>query len=225
MEDSESLDVSALGEPSEIIVLRDIDLGPEAEFEMEELQDDKRADALQSKDIQSSIEAEQVSAQQEEVNKEIDKLNRFSFRSGSPARVITKLEYDDLLQTIIDGYKGSQLTHYLKLHSPSKNGQRKKFGRSLKTGEDAKNEHCPVISAWSPGIITLETRLPMFTSGSEFLRGKRRLADAVIRRCWEIETEDELDAIGQIEIILTPGELSLLLVGGMSLLSKILGLV
>lgn len=210
--------MESLGEPSEIIVLREADLDRPDKEEDEEPQDLKKSSdadghpSVSMEEILESIKDGKTAPSQDVVNNDLEALRSQTSwgEAGSPTKLPFQ-EYIKLRQKVFDSYSTKQLWGYL-LHL-----ENNAKGRSTSRSATARREKSGITrSQWVPAYSPRQTRLPSedtFKAKRELLSKKVKLVDKILRSHWKAETEGEQ---GQLELTLRRWQLELLSAGGMS---------
>jgi hypothetical protein len=204
-EERERLDIAALGNRAEVIVLRESKIYG-AKPRLREIEAVKPT----SIDIQATLNSERGLVGQKEVEENINQL-----RPKKEQNPQSWDEINELVQEVQGGFTASQLARYIKLfgdpykppQTPEKAREVKKFIR---------------ISPWIPLSGDEKDGVQRYKRSSgghpvASYTGKQLLALRLIQECWHLklpelpELEDDIEnEIGEIEIKLFPGVYKLL---------------
>lgn len=194
-EEREHLDISSLGEPADVIVLRD------SKFRTYNYADTVEPDeAPQSIDILATLDSERGLVGHTEVE---ENINQFRPKGGEEPQDWNG--FNSLVQNIQAGFTVSQLARYIQSFSEINEGNSTvRSSRSL----------IPRISPWMP-----ETSLSTQHLDDGHTRGyslasytnKQRLVLRLLRECWKLELPELEGGVGEVELELKPSDYDLLL--------------
>jgi len=202
LESVANLQTEALGEPTKVIILRDSRIGDSKPLGNPDFTDGETPDTGNPTLIEllAKLEAERGLISQEDVNANIEVLRL------DPATILSQEGFSKLADELCKGFTTTQLTGYIhafEAKQPPKYPAEKIKGPA--NLEEA--EWIPVaVARPNPPIEMSVTSVAVPN-----LTKKRKLAQRVLRRCWNVQTEEEYESIGQIELRLGHRELSLLL--------------
>jgi hypothetical protein len=197
-ENAAELDVNSLGEPAEVIVLRDAGFRFNPQREMEEMK------MVEKVDILAQLDAERGLVGQAEVEKSIEE-----FRPKS--KTITWEALQSIQRQLVAGFTTSQLVKYIEAFERRKKNKEEQHG--LESQDDLPGAILTKTS-WVPG--TSETGEEFDDGvlrgyGSEALTPKLRLVLLMLRQYWQLEAQDIIESIGEVELEIRSKELELLI--------------
>ena len=135
----------------------------------------------------------------EDVNTNIEVLRL------NPATVLSQEAFSKMAAELCKGFTTAQLTGYIhafEAKQPPKYPAKMKGPANLEETEWTPRAVSKLIPPVEVGVTPVAVRN---------VTKKLRLAERVLRRCWGVQTEEEYESIGQIELCLRHHELSLLL--------------
>lgn len=202
----EPLSIKSLGSDSEIIVLRDVET---PEKEPLERQDDAEVASEQvqrpseGSDLAVITGEEQPAPSQEEVNAAIDE-----HRPNQD--VLTRKEFEVAARVLMESYTVLQLSRYLREELSNLNNS---YGSNQVT-EKPHLTRMINSTPWRLGTSPISVPLPMRKSDSHQLSArlsrKRAFIDKIFRDVWKVSVEDEAEANGELELLLTQDQWDLL---------------
>ncbi|KAI9775242.1 MAG: hypothetical protein M1839_001360 [Geoglossum umbratile] len=197
-----NLQIQALGEPAKVIILRDS--MPDNSRSVEHLNSTEReipdTENLTLMKLLAKLDAERGLISQEDVNTNVEVLR------PSPNTVLSQEDFSKLADELCKGFTTTQLagyTHAFEAKQPPKYPA-KKMERPTNIEE----------TEWTPRVVpkpSSSVEMGVTSAAVRNVTKKRKLAERVLRRCWSVQTEEEYESIGQIELCLRHRELSLLL--------------
>ena len=216
-----NLETQSLGQPSEVIILRDTTFNPGTK-ENEKMQREVTENpTLDSKAIVASIEAEKLQLDVADVIKEVDRLR--------PGPFLSQEKFLDIRNHLRNGFTAQQLRKYIKAKYPdfSRENKLKKSSFEAQSPSKSATYERGIRSLWLPGTRSIEDRLPLNDVEKSRLRAykssyKVLLAEIIVLGCWNVTIEEDIDAAGQIEMRIRPWQCSLLLAGGICFPDKFL---
>jgi len=218
-EDTAPLDVDTLGEPSEVIVLRDVSIdAPKRQLDSE---DGRRVkEHLSVNRILGSITREKDAPDQEAVDERLEGLRpRPEEEAASDPVVLSQDEFDALFRKIHDGFTGEQLGKYVAPRQ-SMRGLGKNEAKTLKGKKFREFMYeASKKSVWMPGVSPIERRLPRGPWAHAVTKKespKAKLADRILRMIWGIEVIEEIEQTGELEAQFERWRLDLLIIKGTS---------
>jgi hypothetical protein len=192
------VDVDSLGAPSEVIVLRDAGFLSNPLPAMEDLEMPQKVDIL------AQVQAERGIVTQADVEKNIE-----HFRPKT--NTISWDELQQIQQQLVSGFTISQLVNYIdsREHRPEKVEKQRQAGvqEGSAGAEIRQTLWMPQIS--EPGASFEESHLRGYDS--EAFTHKQRLVLLLLRQCWQLETQEIIDSIGELQIEIPQRELELLI--------------
>ncbi|KAF2101276.1 hypothetical protein NA57DRAFT_72718 [Rhizodiscina lignyota] len=204
VEDSAPLDIESLGEPSEIIVLKEADFD-EPQKQEKGNRTDSEPSTVGAKDDHASVSTEEIlrsikddttAPSQDAVNKHLDTLrSQMSPRDVASSKTLSWAEYVTLRSKIFESYSAKQLLGYT-TYIQKKTSR----GKDTHAASRANKKELRIVrSQWVPGRSSWTHRLPLEDTGKEkmLLSKKAVLVDVVLRSYWNIEVENEF---GQLEL-------------------------
>ncbi|KAI9774379.1 MAG: hypothetical protein M1840_004273 [Geoglossum simile] len=202
LESVANLQTEALGEPAQVIILRDPKLDDPRPLVNTNTTDRETPNTENPTLIEllAKLEAERGIISQEDVNANIEALHL------SPATVLSQDGFSKLADELCKGFTTAQLTGYIHAFEakqpPRHSTEKMKRPANLEEAE------------WTPVLVPRPNPpvdMSVTSTSVRNLTKKRKLAERVLRRCWNVQTEEEYESMGQIELYLGHRELSLLL--------------
>jgi len=189
-ENRELLKLKSLGDPAEVIILRDTEFKAYS-FGAKQIEDL----APRSINILAELDNERGLVGRKEVE---ENINQFRPQKGKEPQ--TEEDFNNIVQEIQASFTSSQLARYIQAHEK---GVPKLAGDALITG----------ITPWTPGISKSKDPLDEEDRGYSFssYTGKQRLALRLVRHCWNLGLPQLEEGIGEIEVELRPRDYYLLL--------------
>ncbi|KAH0556770.1 hypothetical protein GP486_005442 [Trichoglossum hirsutum] len=204
-----NLGTEALGEPAKVILLRDAMLSDPVSYAdgirvSGAAQDLKSAgektpgtENLTLTELLAEVEEERGFIRQESVNKNIEAL------LPHPATVLSQESFSKLADELCRGFTAAQLASYIHTHeakkSPSPSPPENKAPANLEQTE------------WTPVAAPIAKPQQEADAAVRSMTQKRRYAEGILKRCWRIQTEEEYESVGQLDLFVGHRELSLLL--------------
>jgi len=195
-----NLGLKTLGKPAEVIVLRDAELGlkqaPETAAE------EVTEKSWSATDLLASLDAERGILPPEDVARNIEEFRTLWSQKG--------LEWDQWLEArkkLCGAFSTAQLTQYI-VHKTQQN--------AVINTQNQRTSNILRKSIWTPGETPFEgfrvdnmerKRLPNMSPN---LPRKEALAERVLGDCWDHHVRAEASDTGELEILLRPRDLSLL---------------
>lgn len=232
-EDSANIPIDSLGAPSEILILRDTDIG-NTERKPSVKVWNKRS-AASSKEILESLEKEKTVPDRQETIEQIEALRPTNGQEdGEGGITIPQGQLDRLIEKLNESFIIRQLRLYYESHSNKADQAIPKFGRDwknlgkqVKKAEDRRSADVAdelrscTVGVWRPGRWPLEQRLKAVphhlhstaVTGSR-QTAKLRLIHEIIGRSWRVQSEEDAQAVGQLEVGVKTWQLKLLSGGG-----------
>lgn len=235
-EESESLTIKSLGKDSEVIVLRDV---PERRWEWHRLQDDSRANETETDGkSKQSLTAQEIEAlfkkQQAPEQHEIDGAIE---RHRPQEEVLSRQAFNQKLKALLDGYNAGQLSRYLQSQIPGSRSSVKPR-RNKATADNARPGGVEKVARtpWFAGLTSItqpisydsravSTASPSVSSSATSLARssrKQAVAEKIFRDAWNVRIEEEAEAEGELELLLTPEQWGLLHTRGASTLFAVM---
>jgi hypothetical protein len=194
-EERERLDIDALGEPTDVIILKDSKFRTYSHAERLEPDEDP-----ESVDILAALDNERGLPGQQEIE---DNINQFRPNEGGGPQDWDA--FNALVKDIQAGFTTSQLARYVRSFSKAR-------GDDPSTTRD--RLLIPNISPWIP-----ETSKAAQHSDDIYTRGyslasytnKQKLVLKLLRDCWKVEVPELEFGVGEVELELKPKDYDLLL--------------
>ena len=227
--DSAKLEVETLGQPAEILMLRDWHIkkrGDQSMSAAEEPPDNESEveKTLSPAELLDTVAAERGVTDSEAVSQNIqDFKDSWSSRLEGSQSLPTDAQYNKLAKALNDGFTLFQLQTYLESTKP--------FHRPQDESLQAENSAAPcTLSAWVPGSTSFPegalSRLNSATATTtryeaglvpgavrEYLQltPKQAVVGTILRRGWNLRTKEELQSMGELDMRFQPEHLDLLL--------------
>jgi hypothetical protein len=210
--------VERLGEKAEVIILRDA--GIRLVARPKTTLDATPQRAATGADILQSLEAERGLVAAEQVRRNIESLKPLG------ASVLKESEFQKLEKALVEGFSFEQLSGYF--HNFDKeSGAAPHDMQSSTDGQRSLEATDPIVNGaqaptiaeteWMPGVSATTSKPEQSVlrgyAGEEFTR-KRKLAVLLMRSCWNVESLEVVEGLGEKEVILDTQSLKLLLPAG-----------
>lgn len=192
----------ALGQAASVLVLRDTEQSRRGRKDQQN--PTQKQVSLGDADLEkflNSLKKQGNDPAQSEVNASIDSLKP-DIESEDPSRpaVIVREQYEEVLKQLNDGFNQTQLARYIT--------------QSLTEAHLAPRPRStihPLAAAWLP--------VDKSTSGQNKKRkpspkGKRGLANSIVRSVWNLEIREEIEADGSLDMTMPPERISYALLEG-----------
>lgn len=209
--------VKRLGKDANILVLRELgDARHEGPVEIPEVNEKPRA----VPNITASLQ-EDGELSPEEVRDRLKSLRPQALFETDEPHYVTQRTFMKLGKNISTGFTMQQLSRF---YSEAQNIEQKNVPRKILEDfhKKADTAELPAVcTQWQPGITTIARRLP--GPGNPFPGRNRKsksglnkqtLVDRILRDVWELVPQEEAEALGELEILLKPWQLTLLTAGG-----------
>lgn len=203
---SADLQRKSLDQPASVIVFHDIHepaTSPGAVPRRSERQEDDDDDlshgpqsSLSARDIEHAITGRQRPPEEAEINTSIHDTR-------PQTTLLDQAAFEQLRQQLVRSYTLPQLSHYLRasLRPPSAD--------QASAAEPKQTRKALRISPWQPLQTPLDVRRPMVVQPTALSR-KLRTAERIIRLAWSVTVDAEEQAVGELELMLQPWQLSML---------------
>ena len=204
-----ALPVNALGQPTEVIILRDAAIEQPDETEPQPTVDsEKPSTKLNKKEILAVLAGGKEPLSPSEIDGQIEKLRPETSEDQQDGLIISRVKFEELRSALINGFTMRQLQEYSNRNKPP---------ASLPAGSEMESGVAP----WRHGITSIETRL----SRAKFWENpglevktkqnmKLKVATKLIRDIWRIGIVEDLNVIGELEIHTSQKKFALLTVDG-----------
>ena len=218
----DSLGLNSLGEPAEVLIIRERQRKREADRIANEDEPLQRNDHLiegakSSSDMLEEMNAERGIIDVDQVCKNIDAVKNEHIRPQVIAEgVIAADRYEDLASKLHSGFMVHQLAAYMKrnehVHPVDPLDLHTEFSCALYARSSWSTEN---IGSRAPDIVSIEReeiqnrRNVQVKSEKQLLR-KMSLVDEILRRYWQIRPEEDRYSSGEMDIRLQPAHLDLL---------------
>jgi len=212
------LEIDSLGEPSEVIVLRDANIdAPKRQPNLEDGRREKEPPSIND-DILGSISQEKDVPEQEAVDEQLEGLRPSQEHEATNETVVlSQGEFDVLFKKIHDGFTKEQLGKYVASRQ-SMRGLGKTEAKTLRGKKFREFMYeASKKSVWMSGVSPVEQRLPRGPWAHAVTKKespKAKLADRIMRMIWGIEVAEEIEQTGELEVQFERWRLDLLVVGG-----------
>ncbi|OCK76695.1 hypothetical protein K432DRAFT_428534 [Lepidopterella palustris CBS 459.81] len=227
-EGSAALGIESLGAPSEIIVLRDVN--DNTSEDIPELLESKKTEPLKQADILASLQNENVTLAEGELNKQIESLRPQHHSSQIDPKdpiYVSQAEFRNIYNSLYNGFTAAQLSRYFaESTGVAITGVKKEVLQGLIKGvkkevlqgliKGVKSKQPVYQTAWNPGTSDIAKRLPagnVVTQRKGKTATKIILADQILRKCWNVLVLEEIESPGEIEVSMKRWQLSLLSAG------------
>ncbi|KAF2794827.1 hypothetical protein K505DRAFT_374358 [Melanomma pulvis-pyrius CBS 109.77] len=196
--------VKALGDDAEILMLKEEGDAPPEETPT------PHVDTREPVDIIASLQLENAEVGQDDIHRLLESLRPQTHAPPDEPQYISQATFFKLNNALIEGFTTSQLSYYY----TSQQRHRKKNSSPPTSPKIAGTAKSTIDrTEWHPGTTQLTRRLP----GAHLSRGIKKkavskvlLADQILRTIWNAVLLEEIEAPGEIELILKPWQLHLL---------------
>lgn len=209
--------IKRLGRDAEILVLREV-----AEPRTDDSAVDAEGDEAQGKvnipDILESIQQEGKNLTPDELYQQIESLRPKNYDSAEEPHHVSRTTFLKLTKVLYSGFTQQQLSSF---YSLAKKFQKEKENKAtidaLEGVKDGVAKRPVERTKWQPGTTTISRRLPGLDVA---IRSKRSRAskqswiDRILRDAWNLVLLEEIEALGELELLLKPWQLTLLNAGG-----------
>lgn len=210
-----ALPVKALGQPAEVIILRDAAIEQPDETEAQPTIDPvKPSTPLNKKEILAALARGKEPLSSDEIDRQIEKLRPEAPEDQQDGIIVSRIKFEELRNALTNGFTMRQLQEYSGRNKPP---------ASLPAGSEME----PGVSPWRHGITTIETRLSrvkFLSSPGVEIKNKQnmklKVATKLIREVWRVGIAEDLDALGELEIHTSQKKFALLMVDGSSSLTR-----
>ncbi|KAI9849424.1 MAG: hypothetical protein M1837_004043 [Sclerophora amabilis] len=208
-ESTTGLETLSLGEPSNVVVLREEQHDPRSQRAPPTGNDENDDSAVTANQLLESAYAERGLLGEVEVNANIDELRPFVQDDVLPDAKFQKLE-----EQLYEGFTRWQLIQYAEDYPTHRGSRRDKSERDL-------SHSTPFVqSRWTRGITSFsESTSSSSMSSSE--KTKRKAIMRIMRGHWNLMTAQDSQGPGELEIFVLPQVMSLLLIEGRGLLKSL----
>lgn len=209
-EDTAALPVRTLGQPAEVIILRDAPVEQEQDEETPPSVESSKTDSqLSRQEIVASLRSVDPSSLKTKVEEQIQKLRPPSSGNEYIGSLLPRQDFDKLRKALTDGFTVQQLRAFLKRNLPN---------AQPSVGSDQDRS----FVAWRPGTSSIDTELPERVR-REISRYKIPVKHKVVLRIledlWHIDTIEDVNTIGELEVHVSWNQLALFLANGAPLSS------
>lgn len=191
-EDTAALPVHALGKPAEVIILRDADIEQEEDPEaLPAIEVSGPTQRLSNEEIRASLAQDKRTSSQAEVDEQIQALRPTTTRDGHILPTIERQDYETLHKALVDGFTYHQLKTHLKRNRPD-------------TQPPVALDKRAGLAPWRPGTSPIEKALSQ-TKYRTAIDGtpqsaKQQLATRIIQELWHIDSSQDVNCVGELEI-------------------------
>ncbi|KAI9812158.1 MAG: hypothetical protein M1827_004824 [Pycnora praestabilis] len=214
------LGTESLGKPSEVILLRDAKLHYRDEaVPLTEVKKEENKRAYNVSGLFDEIHHERVVESKENVNRNIETLRPHN----SLRRVLSEQNFNDVAKNLYDGFTVPQLQHYINIFRETEVGKiHTEEGAELL--EDTEGPGILNRTDWTPGVTPFHgQRLDRFkkpTLPNKFTRKQTLVTEDVMRNCWKLAIQEEIESNGELELQLRSREMKFLLNNNRTLLEQ-----
>lgn len=209
-DDAATLPVNALGQPAEVIILRDAPSEQEQDAKASStLEPSKRSSPqLSEQEIIASLAEEKEDSWREKVDQRIQKLRPKNAGDEKSTPSISRQEYKALQRELVDGFTSQQLRDFLRRNQPD-------------TPSSTAAQQVPGLAPWRPGTTPIGQKL---SQGSIQVEGlahgpKQKIVARILRELWHIDIAEEISCNGELEFAIPRNHMSLFIANGTSLTS------
>lgn len=201
-QNSASIGVESLGEPAEVILLRDAALGLEHERPHYLRVEEVDAERLSAEDLLASVGADRDYVPPEDVRRSMEEI-----KTSYPQKGLSWEDWLEARNKLCKAFSSLQLAHYVVQETQHKHGAK---------ARDRTPSMILQKSTWTPGITPFrEFRIQDFDNKRVLLtatnlRKKEAFAERILKDCWDHHVQANPTDTGEIEILLRPEHLSLL---------------
>lgn len=204
-----ALPVNALGQPTEVIILRDAAIEQPDEAEPQPtVEAQKPSTKLSKNEILAVLARGEEPPSSSEIDGQIETLRPEAPEDQQDGLIVSRVKFEELRSALINGFTMRQLQEYATRNQPA---------ASLPAGSEMESGVAP----WRHGITPIETRLSRVkfrTSPGVESKAKQnmklKVATKLIRDIWRVDIAEDLNATGELEILTSQKKFALLLVDG-----------
>lgn len=201
-QNSANIGVERLGEAAEVILLRDAALGLEHERPRYARVEEIDAEQLSAEDLLASVGADRGYVAPEDVRRSMDEI-----KASYPQKGLSWEQWLEARNKLCKAFSSLQLAHYVVEETQHKRGAK---------AQDRTPSAILEQSTWTPGITPFrEFRIQDFDRKrllltATNLKRKEAFAERVLKDCWDHHVQADATDTGEIEILLRPEHMSLL---------------
>lgn len=201
-QNSANIGVKRLGEEAEVILLRDVALGLEPENPRYARVEELDAERMSAEDLLASLDSDRGYVAPEDVRRTMDEI-----KATYPQKGLSWEQWYDARNKLCRTFSVLQLAHYVVEETRNE--------RAAKA-QDRKPSLILQQSTWTPGVTPFrEFRIQSFDSKrilvtATNLKRKEAFAERILKDCWNHHVQADATDTGEIEILLRPEHLSLL---------------
>jgi len=202
--------VKTLGDDSEIIVLKEVGEGPSEENATSEILPATLQEAI---NLAEALQQEKNPISPSEIVQQLDSLRPKTDLDTNEPHYVSQTAYVKLSRRLLRGFTGQQLSQY---YSITKGVKRKEVGNEVIAGLkelQSQAKRPAERSEWHPGTTQINLRLPGLDVHRRSQRkavSKHLLVDQILRDLWKLVLLEEIEAPGELELLLKPWQLTLL---------------
>lgn len=206
-EESKPIAIKSLGKDSEVIVLRDVlrDRHGLSDQDVSKVEEVLRSPSqtLLATEIEAMASKKQKTPKRDEVNTAIEE-------NKPQEEVLDQADFDKVVENLMNGYTTSQLLRYLRSKRP-KATKKKPHTEQLPNSKASDLIDNLVTVPWK--ALKTEDGLPPPSKAlpPHRINAKKRAAvETILREAWDVKIEEESEALGTLELVLSPRQWGLL---------------
>lgn len=213
--------LKTLGDDSEILVLREV---VEDDKPAEPTAEVEPTEPIVVPDINASLEQEHEALTPEEIRDRLESMRPRSQAEPGEPHYITATKFKKLAKALKHDFNQSQLSRY---YADVKSIRHQTYNKTLINDLKKKTSTSSSLltrTEWQPGARPISVRLPgvdVTTRPRRMPVSKQLLVDRIIRDVWNLVPLEEVEAPGEIELSLKPWHITLLKSGDETILDKI----
>jgi hypothetical protein len=202
--------VKALGQPAEVIILRDAPSEQEQDAEASPTPEPSKRSSpqLSEQEIIASLAQEKEDSWREKVDQRIQNLRPKSAGDDKSTPSMSRQEYKALQRELVDGFTSQQLRDFLGRNQPD-------------IQSSAAAQQVPGLAPWRPGTTPIGEKL---SQGSIQVEGlthgpKQKIVARIFRELWQVDIAEEISRVGELEFAIPRSHMSLFIANGTSITS------
>jgi hypothetical protein len=205
--------VKTLGSDASIIVIRELDDGSKPTSSSDP--SEEPSSEVRSRSILASLDQSSGAVNQDEIDKQLDRLRPQTSSDPDEPQYISRAEYQKLSAYLHEGFNVKQLSQYFAhCKGIARSKVKEEVSADLQSIRSTVKQ--PIgKSQWYPGTTPLTSRLPgsgtvVAQSAVSKRMNKSSLVDNILRRGWRVELLEEIESVGELELTLKPWQVILL---------------
>ncbi|KAF2676140.1 hypothetical protein K458DRAFT_380438 [Lentithecium fluviatile CBS 122367] len=205
--------VKTLGDDAEILVLKEVGGDGPSEDSVAPEPEVVPATPQEVVNLAASLQQERNPVSPSEIVQQLDSLRPETAGAPDEPRYVSQTTFVKLSRRLLRGFTGQQLSKY---YSITKGVKAKQVGQQVIAGLEKLQSQArrpAERSEWHPGTTQVDHRLPGLDVHRRSQRkaiSKHLLVDQILRDLWKLVLLEEIEAPGELELLLKPWQLTLL---------------